>query len=159
MTAIIDGIIGLLFLLTLVTGYREGLARSSSSLISSLLGFFFAGKTYSVMAGVLSFLPGTGWENFIGFFVVALFFNVVIGLILIPVRVRYDRKTEKSFSTNLAGSLIGVINLAIGLTVFALAVKVYPLTGLLEEVVNESSVFKELTGNFGFIRLLLSDFV
>lgn len=73
----------------------------------------------------------------------------IIGLILIPARVRYDRKVEKSFSTNLAGSLIGFINLAIGLTVFALAVKVYPLTGLLGEVVRESSVFKKLTGNFG----------
>jgi uncharacterized membrane protein required for colicin V production len=159
MTAIIDGVIGLLFLLTLFTGYREGLVKSTSSLISSLLGFFFAGKTYSVMAGVLSFLPGTEWQNFIGFFVVALFFDVVIGLILIPARAWYDRKTEKGFSKNLAGSLIGVINLALGLTVFALAVKVYPLTGLLEEVVNESSVFKELTGNFGFLRLLMSDFV
>ena len=159
MTAIIDILVGLIFLLTLITSYKEGLVKNTAAVISSLLGFFLAARSYSVLAGVLSFLPGNDWENFIGFFVIALLFNIVIGLILIPARAWYEKNLEDSFVTNLAGSFLGVINLAVGLTIFALSVKAYPVNTMLENIVYESGAFLELTDSFGFLRLLLGNFI
>ena len=155
----IDIAIGLLFLLTLGTGYGEGLVKGLSAFISTVLGFFFASKTYSILAGVLAFLPGDQWEKFIGFFAMAFLFNVLIGLFLIPARAWYENKLERSFATKIVGSIIGVINLSLGLTVLAFAVRAYPVSRLLERMISESSAFTQLVDNFAFFKVLITGFI
>ena len=159
MITIVDVVLGLLFFLVFVGSYNEGLVKNLFSLVSSVAGFYFASLSYSLLTGVLSPLPGTNWDYFAAFFIMAIVFNIVLTLLFWPARALYERNYEPSFTSNLAGGLVGAVDLAIGLEIFSLVIKEYPVHSLLERIVIESEIFRGLANNFGFLEALIGNFL
>src|SRR3972149_3398634 len=69
-------------------GFKDGLVKQAFNLLILLIAVYLAGLSYSLIASIISFLPGTNWENFFGFFITFALITLVLKLALfIPGRI------------------------------------------------------------------------
>ena len=59
----------IILIFSLLGGLKEGAVKHFFNLIILIVAIPLAGLSYRLIAAILSFLPGTNWENFIGFFI------------------------------------------------------------------------------------------
>ena len=153
---IVDIIILVLLILSFIGGLVQGAVKSFFSLIALLVAIPVAGVFYQYVAGLLSFLPGTDWENFLAFFIVLVIVSILLHIIFfIPSALINKVWVLKGPLFRLLGGVLNLLGSFIGLVLFALIVQAYPVTGWLEEVVNESSIISWLLANFNFVKFLL----
>ena len=116
-----------ILLLSLLAGLKEGAVRHFFNLLAVLIAIFIAGLFYHLIAGLLSFLPGENWENFISFFIA---FAIVVALLqlafLLPRRL-INKIWKRGFLYRLLGAALNAVNASIGLTVFALVLNAFPI--------------------------------
>ena len=151
----VDILVALVLFFSFIGGLKEGAVKSFFSLLAFLIALPLSGLSYRLLANLLSFLPGTDWENFIGFFIALGIISVILSLIFIIPRKLIEKIWGGGVFFRLIGAIISLLNAALGLTVFALIVKAYPIFGWLESAVNGSGIFTWLVTNFGFIYVLL----
>ena len=61
-----------------IGGLKEGAVKQFVNLLAAIIAIPLAGLSYHLLATVLAFLPGTNWENFIGFFVALAVFIAMV---------------------------------------------------------------------------------
>ncbi len=144
-----------ILLVSVFAGLKEGAVRQFFSLVALLIAIFIAGLFYHLIAGLLSFLPGENWENFIAFFIALAIVNVVIHLAFLLPRRLIQKIWKRGLLYRLLGGALNAVNASIGLTVFALVLNAFPIFGWLARWVAGSSVMSSLVHIFGFIQMLL----
>jgi uncharacterized membrane protein required for colicin V production len=150
-------IASLVLLFSIFGGMREGAVRQFFSLIALLVAIPVAGVSYQVLAGLLSFIPGENWENFISFFIMMAVVSVALYFVfLLP-----SRFLQKAWKDRVLfwviGAVFSIFNAAIGMVVFALVLDAYPIFDWLERAVSGSGVLNWLVSHMSFIQAVLPE--
>ena len=147
----------IIIIITFFSGIKEGAAKNFFSVVASLIAIPVAGRFYYLLVYVLSFLPGTNWENFVGFFITLGLISVILHFIFFLPKKIIEKITGKGPLSRLLGGILGVFNTSIGFVVLALATRTYPIIDWLAEKVVESGVLTWLIEMLGFIQSMLPE--
>jgi uncharacterized membrane protein required for colicin V production len=136
-------------------GWKEGAVRQFFNLVLLLIAIPLAGLAYGVAAGLLSFLPGENWENFVGFFITLAVISAILHLIVLIPRRLIQKIWRQGLFFRLLGGVLNALNAAIGLVVFTLVLFTYPIFDWLARWVAASSVMAALVDGYPFVPLML----
>ncbi len=142
---------------SLVGGFKEGAVKRGFSLVAMLTAIPLASTFYRLAATILSFLPGDNWENFVGFFVTLAFFSVILHIAFFLPRRIVQKLWKKGLLYRSVGSALNIIETSIGLAVFTLIIRAYPIIDWLERAVSGSGVLSWLAAHLGFVEAMLSN--
>ncbi len=142
---------------SLLGGLKEGAVKNFFSLLALIIAIPLAGRFYHIAVFLLSFLPGTNWENFIGFFITLGLVSVAFHLAFFLPRKIIEKVWGKGVLFRLLGGALNLLNAGIGMVVFALALKAYPIFDWLVQAVAGSGVVALLMGFLGFVQALLPE--
>ena len=147
----------LVLFFSFIGGLKEGAVKSFFSLIALLIAIPLTGISYRLLVTALSFLPGENWENFIGFFVTLALISIILFFVFLLPRKLIQKTWSKGVPFRLIGGALNIFNTAIGIVVFALLVRAYPIFGWLEQAVTDSSVLTWLVVNLSFVQAMLPE--
>lgn len=151
----VDIIVALILLFSFLGGIKEGAVKSFFSLLTFLIALPLTGLSYHFIANLLSFLPGTNWENFFGFFITLAIITIILSLISLIPRKLIEKIWGGGILSRLIGAALSLFNAALGLAVFVLVLKAYPIFDWLESAVTSSTILTWLATNLAFIQSLL----
>jgi uncharacterized membrane protein required for colicin V production len=155
MSWIIDVLVIIILVLSFIGGMKEGTVKSFSSLIALIIAIPLTGLSYRLIAKILSFLPGINWENFFGFFITMAIISVILHFIFLMPRKFLQKIWKKGCLFRLLGGVLNVFGSTIGLTVFTLVLRAYPIFDWLERWVSSSGILMWLVEHFGFVQSML----
>ena len=138
-------------------GVKEGAVKSIFSFIAVIIALPLAGLAYRLLAGALSFIPGENWENFLGYFITLGIISAILNGIFTFPRKAAQKAWDKGVLFRLLGGAFSFFGAAIGIVVFTLVVREYPIWGWLERALTGSSVINTLVVHFGFVQGLLPE--
>jgi len=147
----------LVLIFSFAGGLKEGAVRSFFSLLGLIIAIPLAGLSYRVLVNILSFLPGEDWENFVGFFVALALISVALYFIFFLPRRFIQKVWGKGVLFRLVGGALSIFGAAIGMVVFTLVVRGYPIFGWLERAVTDSSVLTWLVVHLSFVQAMLPE--
>jgi uncharacterized membrane protein required for colicin V production len=147
----------LILVFSLVGGFFQGGIKSFFSIVSYLIALPIAGYFYSYVAGMLSFIPGENWENFLGFVIVIGIVSVILHFVFLLPRKILDKVIEKGVISRFVGGFLTFLNACIGLTVFALLINAFPVWIWLQIEMANSAVIKLLISVFVLVQGLLPE--
>jgi uncharacterized membrane protein required for colicin V production len=153
----VDILVIIVLVASFIGGLKQGAVRNLSSLIATLISIPVAGLTYRWLSGLLSFLPGANWENFLGFYITFGVIYAIIYLVLHPLRKLVGAAWSQGFLFRLFGGVFLMVSCMIGFVVLTLVVGAFPIFDWLERWLSSSEVLASLVRSFGFIRLMLPD--
>jgi len=145
----------LILIFSFIGGLKEGAVKQFVNLLAIIIALPLAGLSYHLPATVLAFLPGTKWENFVGFFVTLAVFSVILQLLFLVPRKIVQIIWKKGMLFRLLGGGLNVLNAGIGMVVFALALGTYPIIDWLARVVVNAGAVTWLVNSLGFIQAML----
>jgi uncharacterized membrane protein required for colicin V production len=151
----VDIVVVILLVLGFIGGMKEGAVRAFASLIAVIISIPLAGLSYRLIASLLSFLPGENWENFIGFFIAIGIITAILHLIFFLPRKLIGAVWNKGILLRLLGGAFNVLGGMIGMVVFVLVLRTYPIFDWLVRWVGSSGVLGTLVGRFGFVESML----
>jgi len=151
----VDILVVVILILSFLGGLKGGAVKSFFSLLVLIIAIPLAGFSYHLITAILSFLPGTNWENFVGFFIALALASVILNFIFFLPR-RFARKVwSKGALFRLLGGALNLLGASISMVVFTLALGAYPIFDWLERVVSNSSVLAWLVEHLGFVQAML----
>ncbi len=142
---------------SVLTGLKEGAVKHFFNIVAVLIAIFIGGLFYHLIAGLLSFLPGENWENFVGYFIALAIIVAIFQLAFFLPRRIINKIWKRGLLYRLLGGAINFVDSAIGLTLFALVLNAFPIFDWLARWVAGSSVMSSLVNIFGFIQGLLPE--
>jgi uncharacterized membrane protein required for colicin V production len=152
-----DIIVIIILVLSFIGGLKEGAVKNFFSLVSLLIAIPLAGLSYRLIASLLSFLPGTNWENFLGFFITMAIISLILHFVFFLPRNILQKIWGKGCLFRLVGGVLNFIGATIGFTVFALVLRAYPVFDWLERWVSGSGVLMWLVEHYGFVAAMLPE--
>ncbi len=153
----VDIIVIIIFIIAFISGMKDGAIKSLSSLVSLFISIPLTGLSYRLIATILSFLPGTNWENFFGFFITMGIISIILHVILLLPRKIIQKIWKKGCLFRLVGGFLNAFGTSIGFAVFTLILIAYPIISWLESVIVNSGILMSLVGKYGFIQAMLPD--
>lgn len=154
---LVDILAVIILIFSFLGGLKEGVVKHFFNLIVLIVAILVAGLYYHLMAVFLSFLPGTNWENFVGFFIALALVSVILHFIFLLPRKIIQKIWKKGALFRLLGGALNIVSAGMGMAVFALAVGAYPIFGWLERVVTTSNVLAWLVGHLSFVQAMLPE--
>jgi len=151
----IIAVLALIF--SILGGLREGAVKQLFTLLATLIAIPVAGVSYKGLAGILSFIPGDNWENFIAFFIMMAVVSIILYFIFIIPGRALKKAWPGGLSFCVLGAIFGLVNTAIGMVVFALVLNAYPIFDWLERAVGGSDVITWLVSLFSFVQGVLPE--
>ena len=152
-----DIIVIIILILSFFGGMKEGAVKNFFSLVALLIAIPLAGLSYHLIATLLSFLPGTNWENFFGFFITMGIISVILHLIFLLPRKIIQKIWKKGILFRLLGGVLNIFGAGIGMAVFTLVLRAYPIFDWLERWVSSSAILMWLVDKFGFVQAMLPE--
>ena len=152
-----DIIVIIILILSFFGGMKEGAVKNFFSLVALLIAIPLAGLSYHLIATLLSFLPGTNWENFFGFFITMGIISVILHLIFLLPRKIIQKIWKKGTLFRLLGGVLNIFGAGIGLAVFTLVLRAFPILDWLERWVSSSGILMWLAENIGFVPAMLPE--
>ena len=146
-----------ILLVSLLAGLKEGAVKHFFNLIAVVIAVFVAGLAYHLIAGLLSFIPGENWENFLGFFISFAIIIAILHLAFLVPRRLIQKVWKRGLLYRLLGGGLNVIGASIGLVVFALVVFAFPIFDWLARWMDGSSILSFIINNFNFVSDLLPE--
>ena len=153
----VDILVVLILCFSLIGGFKEGVIKKGFSLLVLLIAIPIAAASFHLLATILSFLPGDDWNNFIGFFITLAFIAAILHIAFFLPRRFIQKAWHKGLLFRSTGGALNVLDTAIGLAVFALIVRAYPIIDWLERAVTDSSALTWLVTHLGFVETLLGN--
>ena len=147
----------IILILSFLGGLKEGVVKHFFSLVALIIAIPLTGLSYRLLASVLAFLPGTNWENFIGFFITLGLITVLLHFLLFLPRRIIQKIWKKGCLFRLLGGILNIFSAAIGFTVFTLVLRAYPIFDWLERWVSGSGILMWLAEHFGFVPAMLPE--
>jgi len=154
---LVDILAVIILIFSFLGGLKEGAVKHFFNLIVLIVALLVAGLYYHLIAIILSFLPGTNWENFVGFFIALVLVSVILHFIVLLPRKIVQKVWKRGALFRLLGGALNIISASIGVVVFALAVGAYPIFGWLEQAVTNSSVLTWLVEQLSFVQAMLPE--
>jgi uncharacterized membrane protein required for colicin V production len=152
---IVSIIAALILFFSLIGGFRDGALKQAVSIISLFIAIPLTGLCYHWLASLFSFIPGTNWENFLGFFVTMGIIMVALYFIFLVPRKHFEKVWKEGPLFRMIGAALSFINAGIGMVLFALVLNVYPIFDWLQRAVSGSCVINWLDAWLGFIQHML----
>jgi len=152
-----DIIVIIILILTFLGGLKEGAVKTFFSLVTLIIAIPLSGLSYHLIAKILSFLPGTNWENFFGFFITIAIISIILHFIFLMPRKFLQKIWKKGCLFRLLGGILNAFGGTIGLTVFTLVLRAYPIFDWLERWVSSSAILMWLVDKFGFVQSMLPE--
>ena len=153
----VNVIAGIVLVFSIIGGIREGAVKQFFSLIALLVAIPVAGISYHLLAGILSFIPGENWENFISFFIMMAAVIVALHFIfLLPCR-SFQKSWKNELLFRIIGAIFSLFNAAVGMVVFTLVLYVYPIFDWLEGAVSGSVILNWLVAHLSFVQGVLPE--
>ena len=146
-----------ILLVSLLAGLKEGAVKHFFNLVAMLIAVFVAGLVYHFIAGLLSFIPGENWENFLGFFISSGIIIAILHLGFLFPRRMIQKIWKRGLLYRLLGGALNIVDASIGLVVFALVLSAFPIIDWLARWVAGSSVMSFIVQIFGFVQALLPE--
>jgi len=153
----VDIVVIIILIVTFLGGLKEGAVKSLFSLIALLIAIPLAGRYSYLLADLLSFLPGTNWEGFFGFFITMGIISVILWLIFLLPRKIIEKIPFPKIISRLVGAVLNVLGAAISLVVFVLVLQTYPIFDWLERWVSSSDVLMSMMEIFSFVQVMLPE--
>ena len=150
-------IASLILLFSLIGGLREGAVKQLFYLIALFIAIPLAGISYHLLANLLSFIPGENWENFLGFFIMLALISVILYFVFLLPRRFAQKVWKKGLLFRLIGAALNIFNAAIGMVVFTLVLRAYPIFGWLEQAVTDSGILTWLVVHLSFVQAMLPE--
>jgi uncharacterized membrane protein required for colicin V production len=150
-------IASLILLFSLIGGLREGAVKQFFSLISLLIAIPVAGISSHLLAGLLSFISGENWENFVGFFIMLAVVSIILYFVFRLPRGLAEKAWNKGLLFCVIGAVFNIFNAAIGMVVFALVLDAYPIFDWLERAVGGSVVVSWLVSQLSCVQAVLPE--
>lgn len=157
MSWVVDILVIIILILTFIGGLKEGAVKNFFSFVALIIAIPLTGLSYHLIAAILSFLPGINWENFFGFFITMGIVSVILYFIFLLPRKLIQKVWKRGCLFRLIGGILNVVGAGIGLTVFALVLRAYPIFDWLENWVSGSGVLMWLADRFGFVASMLPE--
>lgn len=157
MSWVIDIVVILILIASFFGGLKEGAVKNFFQLLALIIAIPLTGLSYNLIAFVLSFLPGINWENFFGFFITMVIISVIFHFIFLLPRKLLQKIWKKGCLFRLIGGILNVVGAIIGMTVFALVLRAYPIFDWLARWVSSSGVLMWLVEKFGFVQAMLPE--
>jgi uncharacterized membrane protein required for colicin V production len=151
---IVTVVAAIILFFSFVGGLMQGAVKSFFSLAAFIIAIPIAGRFYPFFANLLGFLPGSDWENFIGFFIILALATVVLTFVFYFPRQILGAVMGGVFF-RLIGGLLNLLDAAVGLVMFTLLISTYPVWDWLQQEMVESSLIIWLLDNLEFVRALL----
>ncbi|MFC1907060.1 CvpA family protein [Chloroflexota bacterium] len=152
----VDILVALILFFSLIGGLKEGAVKRGFSVLTLLIAIPVAATFFRLPATLLSFLPRDDWNNFIGFFITLAFITAILHIAFFLPRRIVQKTWNKGLLFRLTGGALNVLNSAIGMVVFALVVRAYPIIDWLERAVTESSALTWLVNYLSFVEAWLA---
>ena len=153
----VDILVSIILFFSFFGGLKEGAVKNFFSLIVLIIAIPLTGLSYHLIAAIFSFLPGTNWENFIGFFITLGIISVILQLVLLVPRKIIQKIWNKGTFFRFLGGILNVLNAGIGMVVLTLVLGAYPIIEWLERVVASSSVLAWLVEQLSFVPAMLPE--
>jgi uncharacterized membrane protein required for colicin V production len=153
----VDIVVIIILILSFIGGLKEGAVKHFFSLVALFIAIPLTGLSYHLIATILSFLPGTNWENFVGFFITMAIISVILHFIFLLPRKFIQKIWKKGCLFRLLGGILSLFGVTIGLSVFTLVLRAYPIFDWLERWVSSSGVLMWLVDKFGFVQAMLPE--
>lgn len=153
----VDIIVIILLVISFLGGMKDGAVKNFFSLLILIIAIPLTGLSYRLIAAILSFLPGTNWENFIGFFVTMVIISIILHVILFLPRRITQSIWKKGILFRLLGGAFNILSAIIGMVVFTLVLLSFPIFDWLERWVSGSGVLTSLVDSFGFVESMLPE--
>jgi len=147
----------IILIFSLLGGLKEGAVKHFFNLIILIVAIPLAGLSYYLIAAILSFLPGTNWENFIGFFIALAIISVILHFTFFLPRKITQKIWKKGALFRLLGGALNIVSASVGMVVFTLAVGAFPVFGWLERALTNSSVLAWLVERLSFVQAMLPE--
>lgn len=147
----------LILFFSFIGGLKDGAVKAFFSLVALLIAIPLAGLFYHWLAGLLAFLPGENWPNFLGFFITLGVISIILHLIFLLPRKLLQKALPQGVLLRLIGGILNTLGAAIGLVVFSLVIVAYPVWGWLEQAIVNSSVPVWLVSHLGFVQMLMPE--
>ena len=155
MSWLIDIIVIIVLIISFFSGLKEGAVKNFFQLLACIIAILLAGLSYHLIATILSFLPGVNWENFFGFFITLAIISVIMHFIFFLPRKLLQKIWKKGILFRVLGGALNILGAIIGMTVFSLVLRSFPIFDWLERWVSGSGVLMVLVEAFGFVQSLL----
>ncbi|MFC1942365.1 CvpA family protein [Chloroflexota bacterium] len=157
MSWIIDLIVIIILILSFIGGMKDGAVKSFFSLIALFIAIPLAGLSYPLITAILSFLPGTNWEYFFGFFITMGIISIIAHIIFFLPRRITQKFWGKGCLFRLLGGVLNTFSASIGMVVFMLVLMTYPIIDWFEQIASSSGVLIALVESYGFVRAMLPE--
>ncbi len=154
---LVDILAVIILIFSFLGGLKEGAVKHFFNLIVLIVAILVAVRCYHWIAIVLSFLPGTNWENFVGFFIALALVSVILHFIFLLPRKIVQKIWKRGTLFRLLGGALNIVSASIGMVVFTLTVGAYPIFGWLERAVTGSGVLTWLMGHLSFVQAMLPE--
>jgi uncharacterized membrane protein required for colicin V production len=154
---IINIVVGFILFFSFLGGAIQGAIKSFFSLMVFIIAIPIAAHFYSFFAGLLSFLPGHNWENFIGFFITLAIASVVLTFVFFFPRKLMEIFWKGGALFRLGGGVLNLLGALIGLTMFTYIISTYNVWDWLQQGMVHSEIIKWMVSNLSFVRGLLLD--
>jgi uncharacterized membrane protein required for colicin V production len=151
----VDIVVIIILILCFLGGLKDGAVKTFFSLVVLIIAIPLTGLSYHLITKILSFLPGTNWENFFGFFITIAIISAILHFISLLPRKFLQKIWKKGCLFRLLGGVLNVFGGTIGLTVFTLVLRAYPIFDWLERWVSNSGILMWLVDKFGFVQSML----
>ena len=142
---------------SLFGGVKEGAVKNFFSLAIQIFAIYIAGHIYHLLTTVLSFLPGTSWENFLGFFITMGLIMAIVHLIVLIPRKIIQKIWKRGLIFRLLGGALKIFSTSIGFVVFTMVIGTFPIIDWLARVVVNAGVMQWLVAHLGFVQALLPE--
>ncbi len=154
----IDAIIAIGLIVSIFAGLKGGTFKGVGGLVATLVAIPLAGFSYGVPAWAISFLPGTAWENFLGF---GIAFGLIQWILKIPLNIERwltgEKRQAKGPVNRAIGGAANLLNGGITVLLFSLMVAAYPVFGWLYNAVVGSRLVTSLEARLGFVPGMLPE--
>ena len=154
---LVDILAVIILILSFLGGLKEGAVKHFFNLIVLIMAILVAGLYYHLIAIFLSFLPGTNWENFVGFFIALALVSVILHFAILFPRKIIQKVWRKGALFRLLGGALNIVSASIGMVVFALTAGAYPIFGWLERAVTGSGVLTWLVELLSFVQAMMPE--
>ncbi len=152
---IVSIIAAILLFFSLIGGFRDGALKQGVSIISLLIAIPLTGLCYQWISTLLSFIPGTNWEHFLGFFITMAIIMVALYFIFLVPKRHFEKAWNEGPLFRMVGAALAFINTGIGMVLFALVLNAYPIFDWLQRAVSGSAVINWLDSWLGFVQYML----
>ena len=154
---LVSVLVVLVLFLSALGGFKEGAVKSFFSLLALIIAITLTGIFYGPLSSVISFLPGENMEQFIGFLITLALINVILNFVFFLPRKSIQIVWREGLSFRIIGGILKLLSSAVGMVVFALLVRAYPIMRWLEQTIAGSGVLTWLTVHLTFVQAMLPE--